>query len=248
MGPSPRTSVPTSFRGGSTLLLSGRAQRLINLLKWCADHWQLTFPKQKWLAEKLDCSVRTVKRALAEICGEWVQVKRRYRRSNVYRILEAVTDQQIGLFATEEKSEEISTPKHAVPIVGPTVVVRNPKPSEAIYFSSRERRQHHPDDAERIRESELQRAAGIEGKLSPGDRAFLGALQQPPEVIRAGILLGRARKLAQRAQTGRNEPIRSLRYFAGSIAEVGRDLPPGLRTWYPGRLEALILEFESKLA
>lgn len=206
------------------MLLSGRAQRLIKLLQWCASHWQLTFPKQNWIAEKLDCSIRTVKRALAEIRGHWVEVRRRYRRSNVYRLLEAVTDQQMVLaFETAGHIEK----KESVPIVGPTVVVRNSTPSDSVYFLSRERRQHHPDDAERSAEAALQRVAGLSGRVSPGDRAFLGALQQPTEVIRAGILLGRARKLVQRANTGRNEPIRSLRYFAGAIREAAAGLPAG---------------------
>lgn len=204
--------------------LSGRAQRLIKLLKWCADHWQLTFPKQKWLAEKLDCSVRTVKRALAEIRGQWVAVKRRYRRSNVYRLLEAVTDQQMTL-AFEVAGHVENKPR--VPILGPTVVLRNTTTPESGKSSRRETRQHHPDDAELSREAELKRMAGIPGRVSPADRAFLDALQQPTEVIRAGILLGRARKLVQRANTGRNDPIRSLRYFAGTIEEAGRGLPSG---------------------
>lgn len=223
------------------MFLSGRAQRLIKLLQWCATHWQLTFPKQKWLAEKLDCSIRTVKRALAEIRGKWVSVKRRYRRSNVYRLLEAVTDQQMVLaFETAGHVEK----KECVPIVGPTVVVSTSTPSDSVYFSSRETRQHHPDDAELSREAELKSLAGIPGRISPGDKAFLGALQHPEETIRAGILLGRARKLVQRANTGRNEPIRSLRYFAGSIEEAARGLPSG----HVQYLEQFIRHHERKLA
>ncbi len=213
------------------MYLSRRAQRLLDLIEWFSQTCQHIFPNQRTLAGYLKCSIRTVKRALAELRGHLVAIRRRYRRSNVYRLL-GVETAQMGLDfgpSNEGEKQEVDSPgtliiKQRVPIVGPTVVVRNtetvlqalPKAisRETLSTSSR-------DDAALSSEVELKTLAGLPGKrITLGDRAFLAGLDAPREVVEVGILLGRARKLAQRATTGRNEPIRSLRYFAGSIAEV----------------------------
>jgi DNA-binding transcriptional MocR family regulator len=104
------------------LFLSRRASVLLKLLKWCSEHWQHTFPRQRWLAEQLKCSIRTVKRALAELRGNLVEVRRRYRRSNIYRLIEGVSDAQTEL---DLEQPQTPTPKPLGPIPVPTVVERN---------------------------------------------------------------------------------------------------------------------------
>jgi hypothetical protein len=82
--------------------------------------------------------------------------------------------------------------------------------------------QHHRDDAARI-------AAGFE-RLSQGDLKFLRDMERqtiPITAIQAGIWLGRARKLCSDINRGVCEKILSLRYFAGSIREAAKGLPPG---------------------
>lgn len=86
--------------------MNRRCRELLKLLKWCAANWQHTFPKQKWLADQLGYSIRTIKRALSELRGYLVDVRRRYRRSNVYTLLEPA--QMSFDFASLECSEAAS--------------------------------------------------------------------------------------------------------------------------------------------
>ncbi len=104
------------------MFLSRRAQRLLDLIEWFSKTCQHIFPNQGTLAGYLKCSIRTVKRALAELRGQLVEVRRRYRRSNVYKLLE---DPQMSLFSTDEMPAEKTTPNLPVPKRGPTVVVSN---------------------------------------------------------------------------------------------------------------------------
>ena len=76
-------------------------------------------------------------------------------------------------------------------------------------------KQHHRDEVADPIEETARKAVGLE-RLSEGDRAWLKSIPAPTEQIRAGIILGRARKLVQ------GGPIYSLRYFAATIAEAAR--------------------------
>ena len=92
-------------------------------------------------------------------------------------------------------------------------------------------RQHHPEMT--LPEAEpIKKAAGME-RLSEGDRVFVRNLKRAGltlETIRAGVLLGRARRIMHEAKARTGEKIRSLRYFAGAIEEARADaetLSPG---------------------
>lgn len=222
------------------MYLSRRAQRLLDLIEWFSSTCQHIFPSQRTLAGYLKCSVRTVKRALAELRGQLVAVRRRYRRSNVYRLL-GIETAQMGLFSTEEIPLEISTPILPVPKGGPTVVVRNSEPKPKVFSKaiSRETLQHPPrKDADLSSESETERTArkvaGME-RLSEGDRRYLRELERSGASqgqIRAGIALGRAR-----AKTMANPTqVRSLRYYGATIEEA-KGLPSGYLDYVQNWLE-----------
>lgn len=199
--------------------VSRQAFRLWKYFESLARYGGWIAPKLQHLVDKYGRARSTVQRWLGELFAAGIiSTKRRGPYSPLYTVLIPTTDtcKQPPLFTEPEEPEGIS---------------------DSVWYSSRERLQHHPEDAEPSHEVELQRLAGLPGKISRGDRAFLDALQQPADVLRAGVLLGRARKLAQNATSGRNEVIRSLRYFSGSIAEVARDLPKSLLAWYPGHLQ-----------
>lgn len=210
------------------MYLSRRAQRLLDLIEWFSNTCQHIFPSQRALAGFLKCSIRTVKRALAELRGNLVEVRRRYRRSNVYRLIGNLS--QMSLSFDAEEQTESATPKQFVPIVGPTVVTSNSelKPPVVQTASSSTGYQNPPrEEAEPSPDVELKRLAGLPGPVSGGEQAFLRemARQVAPEVLRGGIALGTARKMVQRSDVRvpealRNEPVRSLRYFAGAILEA----------------------------
>ncbi len=87
---------------------------------------------------------------------------------------------------------------------------------------------HHREDAALSPIEEAAReAAGFE-RLSEGDRRFCRELEGlPEETIRAGVILGRARRMVHETNTGTQEPVRSLRYFAATIQEAAKGLPAG---------------------
>jgi len=87
---------------------------------------------------------------------------------------------------------------------------------------------HHREDAALSPIEEAAReAAGFE-RLSDGDRRFCRELEGiSEESMRAGVLLGRARRLGHEMNTGTRERVRSLRYFAGTIQEAAKGLPAG---------------------
>lgn len=70
------------------LELSGQAFKLYCILKsYCFNNKTTCFPSQKTLSEKLNKSVRTVQRALKELCDcGLITVKRRGSISNVYEL------------------------------------------------------------------------------------------------------------------------------------------------------------------
>jgi hypothetical protein len=95
----------------------------------------------------------------------------------------------------------------------------------------RKHTQHPQDDADLTPFEESVREASGLGRLSSGDRRYLRELREggtPEAIIRAGVVLGRARKIA----TGSPEPIRALKYFAGTIAEAA-----GLQPEYLAHVE-----------
>lgn len=71
-----------------SLELSGQAFKLYCVLKsYCFNNKTTCFPSQKTLSEKLNKSVRTVQRALKELCDcGLITVKRRGSISNVYEL------------------------------------------------------------------------------------------------------------------------------------------------------------------
>jgi hypothetical protein len=98
----------------------------------------------------------------------------------------------------------------------------------------KEKIQHPSDDVEPIR-----KAAGFES-LSEGDRRYLVELQRggtSAEAIRAGVLVGRARRMMADSR-GAPQAVRSLRYFAGPIAEAARgEIPAGYVEYVEGWLQ-----------
>ena len=145
----------------------------------------------KKLAEKFKCSARTILRRLRKLKdAELLSSFRRGRAANEYSIL----------------SPPVS---HRSVTSKPVHIRKEPReiaPTEI---------QHHRDDAESLPEI-ARKAAGME-RLSEGDRRWLGSLGTPGAQVRAGIILGRARKLASATA---KERVYSIRYFASAIAEA----------------------------
>lgn len=71
--------------------LSRGARDLLDLFRWFHRRAKTVFPSQYELAKWLKCSIRSVKRFVAELLGLGIiDVERRYRRSSVYRIVQDV--------------------------------------------------------------------------------------------------------------------------------------------------------------
>jgi hypothetical protein len=99
---------------------------------------------------------------------------------------------------------------------------------------------HHQEDVALSEIEEAARSAAGFARLSDDDRRFCRELDgMSPETIRAGVLLGRARRVVHAAKTGNQEPVRSLRYFGGTIQEAAQGLPAGyvehLESWIERR-------------
>jgi hypothetical protein len=158
----------------------------------------------RFLSRKYGRAQSTVKRWLGELFSAgYLRSEKHGRRCRTYTVLIPHTD-------TSERQLSLYEPLEYV------------SPTE---------KQHHRDDVESENSEAIRKAAGFE-RLSEGDRRYLKELQRSGvavESIRAGVLVGRARRMcsehnwaAEAAKWGRRheaDPIRSLRYFAGPIAE-----------------------------
>jgi hypothetical protein len=154
---------------------------------------------QQKIADELVMARMTVIRAIRALvlAGE-IESVRRGSTSNLYRVLK-YQNVTSDVTKCDNASIELNLKKEKI---------QNPQ----------------TDDAALIR-----KAAGFES-LSEGDRRYLAELQRSgtsAEAIRAGVLVGRARRIVADSR-GAPVPIRSLRYFAGPIAEAARgDIPAG---------------------
>ena len=85
--------------------------------------------------------------------------------------------------------------------------------------------QHHrrkSDDVESPFLETIKTLSGIQ-RLSSGDRKFCADLESSGtslDAVKAGILVGRARRLIHESKTGKTEAIQSLRYFTNTIEEA----------------------------
>lgn len=80
------------------------ALSFLRLFRWCHHNWDAVNAPLQWFADKLKCSLRTVKRYLEVLRGRLVRVQRRARQSSVYELsAEAL---EMDLFGTS------STPKN----------------------------------------------------------------------------------------------------------------------------------------
>lgn len=198
------------------MVLSRGARRLLDTLRWWSKWFGSIYPGQRKLAETLGVVTRTVQRWLSELAAAGlVAWKRRgYRRTNEY---------QLSTTCGQECRINVAS------VVTPS----SDQPSGISYPYTRERLQHHLPEAD----DAVRKTAGME-RLSEGDRRWLAGLRRSgtaESAIRAGILVGRARKLASRSAS---EPIRSLRYFAQTIAEAPA-LPNGYLEHIENRLRRL---------
>jgi len=157
--------------------------------------------RQKKIAEELSMSLRTVQRHLSKLESlGLIRIQHRQATTNLYFVAAAPArkiDVGVRQFGIPFYRTESQTPKE---------------------------KQHHPDDVElRPEEAAIADLAQVERK--PAVREVLGELQRSGvslDVIRAGVLLGRAR----RAASGIVDPVRSLRYYAGCVAEA-KKFPAG---------------------
>lgn len=189
---------------------------------------------QEKMAKELGVHVRTIGRWVQELKAVNVLDSiRRGSTSNLYTLRKMAVQMSLPVRSDQTKCPNVS--------IELNLEQGNLSLPQAFPARKNTGAQHHPrEDAVSSCEVELKRLAGLEGKrTSPGDRAFVAALQEPLEVIRAGILLGRARKMVQNAATGRNEPIYSLRYFANTIREAA-----GLSAGYAEYLAGFIRRHE----
>ncbi len=94
------------------------------------------------------------------------------------------------------------------PFSGPSIEVTPEVPRREVLSTRQVEGRHHQrtDDADFLRRMEAEHG---------------------PEAVRTGILLGKARRLIHEVNTGTLERVRSVRYFAGAIAEAARGLPAG---------------------
>ncbi len=89
-------------------------------------------------------------------------------------------------------------------------------------------KQNHPKDVASI-PGIARKSAGFE-RLSETDRRWVTELRATPEAVRAGIIVVRARNAGR-------QTVRSLKYFAGPIAEAVRgDFPAGYVDYLEYRL------------
>jgi hypothetical protein len=164
---------------------------------------------QDKMAKELEVHVRTIGRWVRELKAEnLLDSIRRGSTSNLYTLRKFPVQMTLDVRSDRTKCPNVSI---------------------ELNLEQGNLQHHRRDDAAASpEEAELKRLAGIPGnRVTAGDRAFLAGLDAPPEVIRAGILLGMARKAVQRANTGVRDPIRSLRYFEGTIQEAKAGLPAG---------------------
>jgi hypothetical protein len=175
------------------------------------------YARRKHIAEKLGVSIRTLARYLAWLAADgWIETIKRTARTAIRKVLSV------------HSVSSISVPSSVPPIeVKPpgTNVLRRFFPSQHFFPTTGYLpRQHHPEMT--LPEADpIKKAAGIE-RLSEGDRVYVRNLKRSGlslEVIRAGVLLGRARRIMHEARVKTGEKIRSLRYFAGAIEEASAD-------------------------
>jgi hypothetical protein len=161
----------------------------------------------RFLQAKYRRAASTVKRWLGELrAAGYLQSHRHGRKCREYTlsIPQNDTSEQLHLFTELSKSES------------PTEI------------------QNHPDDVAGVFEV-ARKSAGFE-RLSEGDRRYvrgLAASGVSAASIRAGILVGRARRMIADEKRG-GGPVRSLRYFAGPIADA---FEPGYVEHVAGWLE-----------
>lgn len=157
------------------------------------------FAKRKYLAEQFGIKVRTLTRYLAYLGIDFLKTVKRTARTAYRQVVEN---------------------RVAGPSAGPSIEV-NPEVSVIVLSTSTETVRN---DVEPVAELEqIRKAAGMD-RLSEPDKRFVQELERrgtPKEAIKAGILLGRARKMCSDVNRGLRDPIRSLRYFADTIREAG---------------------------
>lgn len=214
------SSVPQRAGGGP--VLSRGALALWERLRWWMKKFGEVFPSQRKLASGFKVVERTIRRWLAELVeAGLVSVAKRYRRSNLYSVCELSSPQMSFDFGSA--SSEDTSPSEVLLVSAEADAKRRSGKLELTTVRTFERTDPVVGPAEVAR-----KAAGME-RLSEGDRVFLHqAMKETPlEAIRAGILLGRARRLTHEVNTGTKEKIRSIRYFAGAITEAAKGLPGG---------------------
>ena len=155
------------------------------------------YASQRWIAERMSCPIRTVKRWLREcIKAGRIQTKRRSQDTCLYNILSPQMSPQMSPRIKEESATQIETPT--------------------------ESQRHRRDDTESSIEHAARKAAAFE-HLSEGDRRYCQELQRDGisvEAIRAGCIVGRVRRMIAESKRAWRDPVRSLRYFAGPISEA----------------------------
>lgn len=149
---------------------------------------------QQKIADELVMARMTVIRAIKALAlmGE-IESVRRGSASNLYRLL---------------KCQNVTSD-----------VTKCDNTSIELNLNTEKTQHQQPDDADPLAEL-ARKSAGFE-RLSESDRRYVAELQRdgvPVEAVRAGILVGRARRAVADSK-GVPQPIRSLRYFAGTIAE-----------------------------
>lgn len=198
--------------------VSKRAYRLWKYLESLGRYGGWISIKIRTLVEKYDRAESSVKRWFGELYRAGILAsKRRGQHPPVYTILIPTNDtsEQRHLFTEPEELEKSPHIQRHQPLE------RAPK----------------RDDVAPAFGIELKHLANIPGSgVSAGDSAFLAGLTESPEVIRAGVLLGIARKAISLANSGSQDRIRSLRYFAGTIREAANGLP----STYIQRLEQFV--------
>lgn len=208
------------------------------------------FASRRYLADKLGIAVRTLARYLAALVADgFMATVRRSRRSAVRHVSPPAQFPIADNAADSDTTRSFSAPLAADceasgmpsgPSCGPSYPYTQVKPVGKSSTSAVSSVVEEPvDDASPIAEA-AKKASGFE-QLSESDLRYLKAVEKSgsgPQQVRAGILLGRARKLVSDANRGVSQTIQSIRYFASTIREA-----PSLAPGYVDHLEAFVKRY-----
>lgn len=187
------------------------------------------FPSQQGMASLLGKSERTVRMWMEDL-EAFGLIKRRCRgrgkggkgQADEYTFLWHTVFERSSVLTGKNRSYD----RQNLPVM--TGSNEQPPYKEETRTVESRTEKHNQDEVRlSLIEETAREAAGFE-RLSDGDRRFCSELKGlSEETIRAGVLLGRARRLNHEVNTGIRERVCSLRYFAATIQEAAKGLPAG---------------------